>query len=66
MTLLGDAKEFLASFLTNGPVAAIDVLKRGVDQLGYSRKKLCRGKKRLGVKSIKRGFDGEWCWKLPH
>jgi putative DNA primase/helicase len=60
----GDAKRFLKDLLSDGPMWARDVFK-DADQAGYSKRKMQRTAKAIGVKPIKEGMKGGWKWELP-
>lgn len=63
---LEDAKAFLASLLSDGPMPtkAVQAEARGA---GYAWRTIERAKKALGIESRRDGFgrDGEWKWYLP-
>jgi archaellum biogenesis ATPase FlaH len=62
---LGEACEWLASALANGPVASRDLL-RLAEQDGHSARTLRRAKQRLRVGARKtEGASSEWVWVLP-
>lgn len=63
-TLKDDAKEFLASVLSDGPVRAGE-LKRDADGAGYSWKTMQRAASDLGVDRRKIGMREGWMWALP-
>jgi len=60
---LQDAKEFLREVLANEPVAANEV-EEAAKANGISERTLRRGRKELGVKVTKAGFEGGWQWAL--
>jgi hypothetical protein len=59
-----DAVMWLKYYLSDGPVAAVDVLAAG-KKLSYTKSTLHRAKDRLGIKSTKVGFGTGWGWGLP-
>jgi hypothetical protein len=63
-TQLDDAADWLHDFLSNGPVAAQDVL-RNAKQAGFSKRTLDRAKAELKAKSVKPAYEGQWVWALP-
>lgn len=60
----GDAKRFLKDLLSDGPMWATDVFK-DADQAGYSKRKMQRTSKAIGVQPVKEGMKGGWKWALP-
>ena len=62
-TALSEAKEFLLSELSSGPMAARQVKKNAVEA-DVSERTLKRAKAALGVTSTKEA-DGSWTWSLP-
>jgi hypothetical protein len=59
-----DATEWLENYLSDGPRAA-DEVQAAARAAGHSRYALLQAKQRLGVKSVKDGFDSDWRWVLP-
>ena len=59
-----DAIMWLQDILSDGPVAAGDVLK-AAKKMGFTKSTLHRAKKKLGIKSSKVGFATGWGWFLP-
>jgi hypothetical protein len=57
-----EAREWLRSFLADGPKPATEV-EREARQAGFSESTLDRAKKELGIKSCRQGTI--WVWKLP-
>ena len=62
--ITSDATMWLQDILSDGPVAAGDVLK-AAKKMGFTRSTLHRAKDRLGIKSSKGGFGTGWGWFLP-
>src|SRR5829696_1220330 len=60
---LSEAKEFLLSELSSGPMAARQVKKNAVEA-DVSERTLKRAKAALGIISTKEA-DGSWTWSLP-
>lgn len=60
----GEAAAWLAEFLSEGPVLAVEVIK-AASKMGFSRTTLQRAKDRLRIKSSKVGFARGWEWILP-
>ena len=58
------AQEFLIEMLKRGEVRANDVLDLA-NLTGISQASLKRAKSTLGVRSVKKGFNGVWEWTLP-
>lgn len=63
-TALDEACDFLAAELSKGGQTkrAIDAAARDA---GVAQRTLKRAKKKLGVRSAKQHFSGEWLWELP-
>jgi hypothetical protein len=62
----GEARDFLADVLQEGPVPTEEVKRQASDR-GISDTTLQRAKRELGVTSERVGYgrDGEWRWLLP-
>lgn len=58
------AQEFLIEMLSRGEVRANEVLDLAA-LTGISAASLKRAKSTLGIRSVKRGFNGRWKWTLP-
>lgn len=63
-TAVGEAKDFLRTVLTNGPISSKRVASEARDA-SISEKTLRRAKAVLGVVSTKTGMGGGWVWALP-
>jgi len=61
---LGDAKNFLAEELKDGPLPKTELVKAAEDA-GIASRTLERAKVVLGVESKKTEFHGKWVWVLP-
>lgn len=63
---MNDVDAWLAGYLkaNRGSAAYRDVMEAGRKE-GYSRDQLKRAKKRLHIASVKDGFQGKSCWKMP-
>ncbi|MFH0809360.1 MAG: AAA family ATPase, partial [Pseudomonadota bacterium] len=59
-----EAKEFLETLLTDGPVSAKQV-ERVAGEAGIAERTLKRAKKALGVVVAKAGYQGAWEWEMP-
>ncbi len=59
-----DAREFLGSLLTDGPMPAKRVYAEG-REAGYSERTIRRAQKALGVEAVKEGMRAGWQWQLP-
>lgn len=61
-----EAADFLADLLSTGPLAAVDVLAEA-KKAGICEQTLKRTKRRLGVRSVRKGFGKGACyfWQLP-
>jgi hypothetical protein len=59
-----EAAEWLGKALTDGPVAAVELLKLA-KAAGIAEKTLRRARKTLGVCKVKSGMRGGWQWSLP-
>lgn len=58
------AKDFLREVLKEGPVSSEDVYAQA-KKLGITSKELNQAKSILGVKPLKKGFQGKWYFALP-
>lgn len=63
------AKDFLLEILSNGPVAAKEIMQEAQD-FEISKRTLYRAKDRLNIKSFRKGEEGVqgggvWHWELP-
>lgn len=63
-TLRGEAREFLAGLLADGPMEAGRV-RKDADGAGYSWSTMHRAARDLGVEKEKAGMKGGWRWALP-
>jgi AAA domain-containing protein len=63
-TVTDEAVVFLRAELADGPRLASEI-KAEARKLGLSDMALFRGRRTLGVKSLKTGFKGGWEWSLP-
>ena len=61
---INDATLWLEHVLSNGPVPAAEVHKKG-RQDGFTKSTINRAKERLNIKPIKEGYQGPWSWSLP-
>jgi len=61
--ITGDAVMWLQDVLSDGPVAAKEVLKAG-KEMGYTKSTLHRAKNRLGITVAKMGYAAGWGWFL--
>ncbi len=61
---LADAKQFLASLLSDGPLPSKTV-KADADGAGYAWRTIQRAQKALGIEAVKEGMRGRWVWRLP-
>lgn len=61
---IGEAREFIADLLANGPVASKEVYAKA-RAAGISEITLKRAKRAMGVTSKPRGFSGSIFWDLP-
>lgn len=61
---LSEAKEFLQTVLSNGPVPAKTVEAEAKDA-GIKQATLRRAKDAMGIKPEKSGFSNGWVWTLP-
>ena len=61
---LNAAMRWLTDVLSNGPVAADEVIEAG-ELMGHSQSTLYRARKQLGIESKKLGYVGGWGWFLP-
>jgi archaellum biogenesis ATPase FlaH len=59
-----EAISFLEDCLSEGPKTA-EAVKLQAKQSGISERTLKRAKAKLGIKTVKDGFNGHWVWKLP-
>lgn len=59
-----ECEEWLKEKLAFGPRKATEIFEMG-EQYGFSEPTIKRAKKNLGIKSEKRGFQGESYWELP-
>lgn len=62
--VVDNAIDWLRDILSEGPMAANDILKKG-QKLDFSKSSLWRAKDRLGVKSVKDGSTNRWVWIPP-
>jgi putative DNA primase/helicase len=56
--------EWLLELLSSGPKPNQEVVDQGA-AAGFSKDQLRRARERLGVKSEKHGYQGQWAWTLP-
>jgi hypothetical protein len=63
-TALDEAKDFIVSELSAGPVSSREVLS-GARELGIAEKTLRRAQKELKVTAEKSDFKKGWRWRLP-
>jgi len=63
-TAVGEAKDFLRTVLTDGPVSSKRVASEA-REAGISDATLRRAKAALRVESSKQGMGGGWTWSLP-
>lgn len=61
---LAEAKQFLESLLSHGPVQA-KAIRADAEGAGYSWATIKRAKKALGITPEKAGMRGPWEWFLP-
>jgi putative DNA primase/helicase len=60
-----DAQKWLASYLTDaGDEADSNQIMLDGASAGFSKKQLWHAKEKIGVKSVKRGMNGGWAWRL--
>ena len=57
--------EFLETLLVHGEKSQTYISKRAHEE-GISRKQLENAKKKIGVLSRKKGYQGKWFWNLPN
>jgi putative DNA primase/helicase len=62
---LETAEIFLKTCLGNGQQVAVKEVEEEAEAQGIERRTLRRAKIKLGVKSGKDRFDGQWFWSLP-
>lgn len=60
---IGKAVEFLRDELADGAMLVTDV-KEHAEARGIAARTLDRARQRLGVESVKHGFQGKWMWRL--
>ncbi len=57
--------EFLETLLAHGETSQTYISERAHEE-GISRKQLENAKKKIGVLSQKKGYQGQWFWSLPN
>jgi hypothetical protein len=61
---LTEAESVLEDILATGPVLSREV-ERQLKAAGVALPTARRAKARLGVRSVRAGWDGQWAWSLP-
>ena len=57
--------EFLETLLVHGETSQTYISEKAQEE-GISRKQLENAKKKIGVLSRKKGYQGQWFWSLPN